>query len=67
MGARLLERDNRRVVLTAAGTAFLQDARRMLALAEPASVTARRVSCGDRGLVAAASRPPPGTAPWAPC
>ncbi|WP_337061734.1 LysR family transcriptional regulator [Kineococcus sp. G2] len=51
VGAQLLERDNRRVALTAAGAAFLEEARRLLALAESAPVTARRVSSGARGLV----------------
>ncbi|NAZ85959.1 LysR family transcriptional regulator [Kineococcus indalonis] len=51
VGAQLLERDNRRVVLTAAGAAFLADARRLLALAEAAPVTAQRVSAGARGVV----------------
>ena len=51
VGAQLLERDNRRVVLTAAGAAFLEDARRLLALAEAAPVTAQRISSGSRGAV----------------
>ncbi|WP_432492374.1 LysR family transcriptional regulator [Kineococcus auxinigenes] len=51
VGAQLLARDNRRVELTAAGAAFLPEARRLLALAESAPVTARRVSSGARGVV----------------
>src|SRR5215210_1965855 len=51
VGAQLLERDNRRVVLTPAGTAFLIEARRLLAMAQAAPTLARRVSSGSAGLV----------------
>jgi DNA-binding transcriptional LysR family regulator len=51
VGAQLLERDNRRVTLTAAGEVFLVEARRMLALADSAPDVARRVSTGSSGLV----------------
>jgi DNA-binding transcriptional LysR family regulator len=51
VGVQLLERDNRRVVLTPAGTAFLVEARRLLALAQAAPTLARRVSSGSAGLV----------------
>jgi DNA-binding transcriptional LysR family regulator len=51
VGARLLERDSRRVTLTAAGEAFLTEARRMLALADAAPELARRISAGSSGLV----------------
>jgi DNA-binding transcriptional LysR family regulator len=51
VGAELLERDNRRVQLTPAGTAFLDEARRLLALAERAPVTARRIASGRSGLL----------------
>ncbi|MEV0643659.1 LysR family transcriptional regulator [Phytomonospora sp. NPDC050363] len=51
VGARLLERDNRRVSLTPAGTAFLAEARRILAIAEAAPDLARRVSSGSSGLI----------------
>jgi DNA-binding transcriptional LysR family regulator len=51
VGAQLLERDNRRVVLTAAGQVFLAEARRLLALAEAAPEQARRVSAGSSGVV----------------
>jgi DNA-binding transcriptional LysR family regulator len=51
VGVQLLERDNRRVVLTPAGTAFLLEARRLLALAQAAPTLARRVSSGSAGLV----------------
>ena len=51
VGAQLLERDSRRVVLTAAGEVFLAEARRMLALADGAPDLARRVASGYSGLV----------------
>lgn len=51
VGAQLLVRDNRRVTLTAAGQAFLVEARRLLALVEAAPDLARRVSSGFTGLV----------------
>jgi DNA-binding transcriptional LysR family regulator len=51
VGAQLLERDNRRVALTAAGDVFLAEARRLLALADTAPELARRVSSGSRGVV----------------
>jgi DNA-binding transcriptional LysR family regulator len=51
VGAQLLERDNRRVTLTAAGDVFLVEARRLLALADTAPELARRVSSGSRGVV----------------
>ena len=51
VGAELLERDNRRVELTPAGRAFLDEARRLMALAERAPVTARRIASGRSGLL----------------
>jgi DNA-binding transcriptional LysR family regulator len=51
VGAQLLERDNRRVTLTAAGDVFLVEARRLLALADSAPEVARRVSSGSSGVV----------------
>ncbi len=51
VGAQLLERDNRRVVLTAAGQVFLVEARRLLGLADSAPELARRVSSGASGVV----------------
>jgi DNA-binding transcriptional LysR family regulator len=51
VGTQLLERDNRRVVLTPAGSAFLVEARRLLALADAAPEMARRVSSGSAGVV----------------
>jgi DNA-binding transcriptional LysR family regulator len=49
IGARLFERNRRRVLLTEAGRLFLADARRMLALAEQAKETARRAHLGEAG------------------
>ncbi|MDL2354293.1 MAG: LysR family transcriptional regulator [Pseudomonadota bacterium] len=49
IGARLLDRTRRSVRLTAAGTLFLADARRILALAEQAAATARRAERGEAG------------------
>ena len=51
IGVQLLERDSRSVTLTAAGGAFLTEARRLLAMAESAPALARRVSTGSAGLV----------------
>jgi DNA-binding transcriptional LysR family regulator len=51
VGALLLERNNRRVTLTAAGEVFLAEARRLLALADAAGERARRVSSGSSGLI----------------
>jgi len=51
VGAQLLERDNRRVALTAAGEVFLTEARRLLSLADSAPEVARRVSSGSHGVV----------------
>lgn len=48
---RLFDRDNRRVVLTTAGEAFLNEARKLLALAESAPELARRISAGSAGVV----------------
>lgn len=49
LGAQLLERSKRWVRLTEAGRLFLDDARRILALAEQAAVTARRAQRGEAG------------------
>src|SRR3954449_750666 len=51
VGAQLLDRDNRRVTLTAAGRVFLDEARRLLGLADSASQLARRVSSGAAGVL----------------
>jgi DNA-binding transcriptional LysR family regulator len=51
VGAELLERDNRKVELTHAGQTFLEEARRLMALAERAPVTARRIASGRSGIL----------------
>ncbi|WP_336203979.1 LysR family transcriptional regulator [Nonomuraea sp. LPB2021202275-12-8] len=51
IGVTLLERDNRRVVLTDAGRGFLEDARRMLTLVDTAGDRARRIAGGATGTV----------------
>ncbi|TWD75296.1 DNA-binding transcriptional LysR family regulator [Kribbella amoyensis] len=51
VGAKLLERDNRRVELTEAGRAFLDEARRLLALVDTAGDLARRVDQGAAGTL----------------
>ena len=47
----LLERDSRKVVLTAAGSAFLTEARKLVAAAERAPHTARRIAQGSTGIL----------------
>ena len=49
VGAQLFERTKRWVRMTEAGRLFLDDARRILALAEQAGVTARRAQRGEAG------------------
>lgn len=49
IGARLLDRTKRRVLLTEAGRLFLADAQRVLALSEQARDTARRAHEGVAG------------------
>jgi DNA-binding transcriptional LysR family regulator len=49
LGMRLFSRDSRRVALTAAGQAFLAEARRVLAQAQHAEETARAVANGQLG------------------
>jgi DNA-binding transcriptional LysR family regulator len=49
IGARLFERNKRRVLLTEAGRLFLTDARRVLALSDQAKETARRAHLGEAG------------------
>lgn len=51
IGTELLERDNRKVELTPAGTAFLDEAKRLMALAQRAPVTARRIATGRSGVL----------------
>jgi DNA-binding transcriptional LysR family regulator len=52
IGVRLLERTNRRVRLTEAGVAFLDDARAILAKLDQASAHARRIAQGEAGSLA---------------
>lgn len=51
VGVTLVERDNRKVSLTAAGTAFLDEARKLLITAEQAPFTARRIAQGQAGIL----------------
>ena len=51
LGVTLLERTSRQVSLTPAGHVFLIEARRIVRLAESASLAARRVAKGDAGKV----------------
>lgn len=46
VGVHLIERDNRKVSLTVAGTAFLDEARKLLVTADQAPLTAQRVARG---------------------
>jgi DNA-binding transcriptional LysR family regulator len=49
LGIQLLERNNRSVKLTAAGTGFLRDARHILAFSDQAADGARRLARGEAG------------------
>jgi DNA-binding transcriptional LysR family regulator len=51
LGCRLLARTRRRVELTPAGTAFLRDARAMLAELDVAASTARAIDAGQAGVL----------------
>lgn len=51
IGVDLLRRDNRNVALTAGGRAFLTEARRLVAAADQAPRTARRIASGRAGEV----------------
>lgn len=51
VGAQLLERDNRRVQLTAAGVAFLEDCYRLLNTMDGAVAHARQVEGGSAGTL----------------
>ncbi|WP_141014836.1 LysR family transcriptional regulator [Nocardioides sambongensis] len=51
IGVQLLERDNRKVELTGAGEAFLEEAYRLLNMVEGAGDLARRVDAGAAGVV----------------
>lgn len=52
LGVQLLERTQRRVALTQAGSAFLGEARQILARTEQATLLARRASRGEVGNLA---------------
>jgi DNA-binding transcriptional LysR family regulator len=58
LGVRLLERTKRRVELTDAGRAFLEDARNVLAQADLAADRARSAGRGDRGVLVVGFIPP---------
>ncbi len=51
LGMRLLERDRQNVSLTPAGSAFLPQARRLLAIASEAPEIARRAAHGESGTI----------------
>lgn len=51
IGAELLDRNNRRVALTAAGQAFLAEARSIITSAHRAPVMARRIAAGRAGIL----------------
>lgn len=51
LGVELLERDNRHVALTAAGRAFLVEARKLVVAADRAPLTAQRIAAGRAGTV----------------
>ena len=51
LSIQLLNRTSRSVKLTPAGAVFLQEARRLLAIAENAAIQAQRISRGDAGLM----------------
>lgn len=51
LGFKLFERTTRSVRLTPAGESFMGDARRILAQAERAADTARRIAAGEAGVV----------------
>jgi len=51
IGVELLERDNRKVSLTAAGKAFLVEARKLVVSADRAPLTAQRIAAGRAGVL----------------
>src|SRR5262249_13154172 len=57
IGLSLFERDRRRVVLTAAGAAFLEEARSLLQHVERAVITAHRAARGEIGSLPIAYLP----------
>jgi len=60
LGARLLNRDGRRVSLTVAGEMFLEDARRILAAADRARERVQNVAAGTMGRVRIGATETPG-------
>jgi DNA-binding transcriptional LysR family regulator len=62
MKVELFHRSSRSVKLTAAGMAFLPEARRVVHLADSAIATARAAAEGKQGLVSLALPPPRATA-----
>lgn len=58
LGVRLLERTKRRVELTEAGRAFLEDARNVIAQADLAADRARSAGRGERGVLVVGFIPP---------
>jgi DNA-binding transcriptional LysR family regulator len=58
LGVRLLERTKRRVELTDAGRAFLEDARNVLAQADLAADRARSAGRGEQGVLVVGFIPP---------
>ncbi|MFT4043919.1 MAG: LysR family transcriptional regulator, partial [Gordonia sp. (in: high G+C Gram-positive bacteria)] len=51
LGVRLIDRTSRSVALTAAGEAFLPDARRIVRLSESAALSVRRIPAGELGTI----------------
>ncbi|WP_417218236.1 LysR family transcriptional regulator [Arthrobacter sp.] len=51
IGVELLERTNRKVALTAAGQAFLREARKLAVAADRAPLTARNIAAGRSGVL----------------
>lgn len=51
IGVQLIERDNRKVSLTTAGEAFLNDARHLMVATEQAPLNAQRIASGRAGLL----------------
>jgi DNA-binding transcriptional LysR family regulator len=51
VGVPLLERDNRHVELTTAGTVFLEEARRLLTAADAAPALAQKIAAGRAGVL----------------
>lgn len=52
VGFSLFDRSKRQVTLTAAGEAFLDEAKKLLSLAEQSQIAAQRIAAGQGGVVA---------------